>query len=143
MLWSLLFSMATNESSLSSGWPGWINIANTIPRKALNMDVRIKYSNVLTAILPLILAFKLAEPAMRLAMMRGRIMSFNNLIKSSPGYDIIIKASGPRLYGRRPNPESLLWNRKYKMFKIVYLYLHVSTVSLFVTVRNIFRQRLT
>lgn len=104
ILWSCLFCAAAPYSSLNCGFPGCIIIATTIPRKALNIDVRTKYSKVLTAILPLILAFKLAEPAIKLAMINGRINSFKSRMNSSPGYAITINASGPKWYGLRPRP---------------------------------------
>lgn len=111
MLCSFFPSIGLPTFSFSSGCPGCISVARKIPKNALNIDVKIKQSKVLTAIFPLILAFKLAEPAMRLAMMRGRIISFSTLMNSSPGYDMSTRASGPRLQGRRPNPER--WSSFY------------------------------
>lgn len=44
------------------GLPGWIRSTRITPRTAFSKDVSMKYTKVRTAIIPFILAFKLAEP---------------------------------------------------------------------------------
>ena len=48
-------------------------------------EVDRKYTIVLAAIFPFILALRLAAPDTRLATTRGRIISLRSLMKSSPG----------------------------------------------------------
>lgn len=75
-----------------------------MPSNALKNEVAAKYMRVLNAIFPFIRAFRLAEPAIRLEITRGRIISFRIRMKSSPGYDINIIESGPKFSGRRLTP---------------------------------------
>jgi hypothetical protein len=44
-------------------------------------------------------------PAIRLAMIKGRISNLSSLMKISPGYDISVTASGLGFRGRNTNPE--------------------------------------
>lgn len=59
---------------------------------------------VRSAILPFILAFRLAEPAIRLEMTSGRIISFSRRMNSSPGYEISMMESPCSCNGRREKP---------------------------------------
>lgn len=53
---------------------------------------------------PLILAFRLADPDIREAIMSGRIISLSILINSSPGYEMrrMVVESGPTARRARP-----------------------------------------
>lgn len=65
---SMLTALAWCEGpidSLMPGLPGWITRTRATPRTALSKDVSMKYTRVRTAIIPFILAFKLAEPGAR------------------------------------------------------------------------------
>lgn len=65
---SMLTALAWCEGpidSLMPGLPGWITRTRATPRTALSKDVSMKYTRVRTAIIPFILAFKLAEPGTR------------------------------------------------------------------------------
>ena len=57
----------------------------TRPRQAERREVRMKKTIVRSAIIPFIFALRLAAPVIRLAMISGKIINFNNLMKSSPG----------------------------------------------------------
>lgn len=72
-------------SECKPGSPGWISRASDTPRRALNIDVDAKYTKVLRAILPFILALMLALPVIKLAITSGRIISFRIRMKISPG----------------------------------------------------------
>lgn len=61
MLMALAFFEGTMDS-LSPGLPGWMRSTSRAPRVAFSKDVKMKYNNVRTAIIPFIRAFKLAEP---------------------------------------------------------------------------------
>ena len=60
-------------------------ITRTSPTQAERREVRMKKTIVRSAIIPFILALRLAAPVIRLAMISGNIINFNNLMKSSPG----------------------------------------------------------
>lgn len=62
---NILTALAWCEGAIDSlmpGLPGWITRTRATPRTALSNDVNMKYTKVRTAIIPFILAFRLAEP---------------------------------------------------------------------------------
>merc|ERR1711887_263911 len=72
-------------TALISGLPGWMMMTRMSPMVAASKEVTVKKTIVLIAIIPFIFAFRLAAPVIKLAMMRGRIMSLRSRMKSSPG----------------------------------------------------------
>ena len=60
-------------------------ITRTSPMEAASKEVNVKKAIVLIAIIPFILAFRLAAPVTKLAMIRGSIISYRSRMKSSPG----------------------------------------------------------
>lgn len=85
-----------------------------MPKMALNKEVETKYNNVRKAIRPFILAFRLADPDIKLAITKGRIINLRTRMNSSPGYDINIIDSASRWAGRRPKPGKK-WKIKYNI----------------------------
>lgn len=99
-----LGSLELIKSGCIPGSPGCIKRTRQMPKMALNKEVETKYNNVRKAIRPFILAFKLADPDIKLAITKGRIINLRTRINSSPGYDINIIDSASRWAGRRPKP---------------------------------------
>lgn len=91
-------------SGFVSALPGCISTTRQTPNAAFKNDVDAKYNNVRNAIRPFIFAFKLAEPAIRLEMISGRIKSFNSRMNNSPGYESSNIASALKVYGRKAKP---------------------------------------
>ena len=69
------WSLPSPRSAFVSGFPGCITTTRTSPTKAARREVDKKYTMVLRAIIPFILAFRLAAPVIRLAITNGRIIN--------------------------------------------------------------------
>lgn len=84
--------------------PGCMSNTKQMPIAALKNEVSAKYISVRIAIRPLIFAFKLAEPVIKLDMINGSINNFNKRMNNSPGYDMRRITSELNLNGRREKP---------------------------------------
>ena len=82
----------------------------TSPTQAERRGVMMKKTIVCSAIIPFIFALRLAAPVIRLAVIRGRIISFNRRINSSPGYDIrrIVLIEGSNIRRKIPRMKPLI-----------------------------------